>query len=134
MADLTYFAIGALGSEARLSSNDATLNITVEDIFRETRVASGTLKRYTVAQKLHFQFAYKYLFAKTRDVYDSGLGYNALFALKVADQEMNFLSPSDSGAQTAYTVRFAIGTWRSSIVFRSSDVWAYSLNFELVQV
>jgi hypothetical protein len=116
-----------------MSSNDAMLSHTVEMIAKETRLAGNHLVRYKQGQMGHWLWQYKYLPGKTTYVFDGGLGRNDLKALYSADNEMNYLAPSDNGGQVAYTVRFAIGSWRERIVFRSGDFWAYEVFFELIQ-
>lgn len=123
-----------------LSANDASLDQTVEDIIKEVRLASGALKRYKQAQMMHWTFNYKYLWNLSTRVADGGLGRDALYALRVADQEMTLGVPAGAAGQPIsvagfvnYTVRFAANRWQERIVHRNNDSVAWALTFELVQ-
>lgn len=134
MASVDFFLLGALGSEQPLSNNQADFTQTVEQFISEVRLASGILKRYKQAQMGHWQWQYKYIFGKKRDVFDGGLGRDDLYALLQADNEMSYLTPQDQGGYLSYTVRFAKDSWRNQIIWRNGDSWAWSLAFELIQV
>lgn len=134
MAAIDYHLIGTLGSELPLSNNDASYFHNVENFIQEVRLASAVLKRYKIAQMGHWQWQYKSLYGKRRDVYDGGLGRNDLFALLQADNEMSYLVPQDQGGYLSYTVRFAKDSYRNQPLFRSGDLWAWSVAFELIQV
>jgi hypothetical protein len=131
---ITDYLLGVSGSERKLSANDADLDQSVEDLVNETRLAGGALVRYKRAKKLHFRFRYEYLYGKDRDVYDGGMGRNSLYALYMADGVMNLIAPDDQSGQLTYSVRFAASTWNESLVFRSGDVKAWRLSFELVEI
>ena len=62
------------------------------------------------------------------------MGRNSLRALYLADQVMNLIVPDDASGQATYSVRFALSTWNESLAFRSGDVTAWRVSFELVQV
>lgn len=134
MADPTLYLLGTAGSEQPLSANDATVSFYVEMIRRDTRLAGGNLISYKVAQKGHWQWRYSWLPGKRTFVYDGGLSRNDLFALLQADNAMSFLVPQDNAPQIAYTVRFAIGSWRERLIKRAGDFFAYEVSFELVQI
>lgn len=127
------FMLGTLGSEVKMSTNDAQMNRSLENIVKETRLAGGSLVRYKQAQMSHWQWVYSWIPGLTRHVYDGGMGRNDLFALLQADSEMSYLVPADNALQAAYTVRFTKDSWREHLVFKSGDYWAYTLSFELVQ-
>lgn len=129
----TDYALGTLGSEQKISNNDATLTRVLEDGKNDTRLPNGNLVRYKLYSKFHWQFSYSYIYGEKKYVFDGGMGRNDLYTLYAADVAMSFLEPNDQGAQTAYTVRFVANSWQESLLYRDNDKWAYSLSFELVQ-
>lgn len=132
-----FAMLGAIGAESPLSNNDAAFDYGVENMVKEQRLPNGTLKRYKLAQLRHWQWRYTYLMSRSTYVYDGGLGYYDLLQLYEADNEMNYIVPrmDQSQGQASYTVRFAVNSWKSRLVWRSADlmVEAWSLAFELIQ-
>lgn len=134
MPDPTLYLLGSLGAEQPMSANDASISSYVEMIRKDTRLAAGNMVSYKVAQKGHWQWRYAYLPGLRAYVYDGGMSYNDLFALMQADVTMSFLVPADNAPQAAYTVRFALGSWRQRLVKRAGDFFAYEVSFELLEI
>lgn len=127
------YQLGTLGSEGKLSQNDAEFQFSLQNVVIEKQLANGTTVRYKRAQMGKWQWVYTAIPGKSRDVYDGGMSRNDLFALMQADNEMSYLVPSDQGLQLAYTVRFGANTWKEKIIQRNGDYWLWQLSFELIQ-
>lgn len=128
------FLLGVLGSEQKLSANDADFNHSVEDILKENTLAGGNLIRYAIKQREHWAFRYSWLPGKQRDVYDGGMGRDELYALYKGFTSYSLLIPNQGLAQSSYTVLFAAGSWSDHLILRAGDRWNWSVSFELVQV
>jgi hypothetical protein len=132
--DRYQFALGTLGSEVMVSANDCDLNVNLEDLAKDIRLASGVLKRYKIFKPKHWLFNYSWIWHNQRNQFDNGMGFAELYALYSADNEMSFLEATPNATQTAYTVRFGLNSFHYHLKFRSGDMSAYGLQFELVQV
>jgi hypothetical protein len=133
MALNSDYSLGTLNSERKLSHNDASLDVFLEDGTVTARLPNGNLVRFILYIRKHWKFSYSYIYGEDKYIHDNGLGRNALYALYTANAEMSFLEPNDQGATVAYTVAFSPGSWDETLVYRDGDKWAWQLAFELVQ-
>ncbi len=129
----TRFLLGAAGSEQPLSANEGDVQPSIEDLVREVRLAGGNLVRHKIKKIRHWAFSWKDLPGRRQYVYDGGMSRDDLYALYLADTEMNFYEPNDQGAQTLYVVRFAAGSWKEHLAFRNGDMWRWDVQVEIVQ-
>lgn len=133
MADTRNYLLGTLGSESKLSNNDANLQRGYIDGVIDTRLPNGNLVRYKLYKMRTWDFTYSWLYGEKKYIYDGGMSRNDLLALYEADIEQSFLEVNDQGAQTSYTVRFEANSWSEELLFRNNDKWAWKVAFKLVQ-
>jgi len=127
------YALGAAGSETKMSAIERRIEEVQEQVGAEMRLAGGALMQDLTATKRRWRFRYAWLAADTDNVEDSGLGRDDLQALYAAGSSLNLKEPLEDGTRDNHTVRFVHGSWVERRI-QAAPHWIYELEFELVEV